>query len=221
MSRFGDGSRLVTHDKPNVYGRYFRCSKRTSEHLHMTTHALANLSRKDNRQYRLVIIQGCYNTGVELSAGTHDYDACLDVRIEGMPYPEATSFLRRHGWAAFYRQPPTFSAHIHMISLPPYQYRWVRRVGTYVPGQVADYYAKPPRDGLVSNNVDNSWHPANIRDTIFHYQEWMRTKSLLNRLVDVRRQRAGVIRKIQDLRQLAKRLAGRADDLEDRVKGLS
>ena len=38
-----------------------------------------------------------------------------------------------------------------MISLPPYMLRWARAVGYLVPGQVQDYYAEPPKDGLASH----------------------------------------------------------------------
>jgi hypothetical protein len=217
----GDGGAIITYTQPNIYGRYFKCSKRTAAHLDSTKQALARKAKRDNKTYRLIIIQGCYNTGVAASAGTHDKDSCLDIRIDGMSYEEAQRFLRQQGWAAFYRKPPTFSVHIHMVSLPPYKYEWVAPVGEWVPGQVADYYAVPPLDGLVSNLVDNTWHPADIRATVFSYSNWLKAQTLTQRVVDLKRRKAGAIRKIQDLRELVKRLTGKIDDLEKRVEGLS
>lgn len=216
-----DGSRLITYTQPNIYGRYFKCSRRTAGALDYTKMQLAKKAKRDNKSYRLVIIQGCYNTGVAASAGTHDFDACLDVKIEGMSYPEAQTFLRKYGWAAFYRKPPTFTEHIHMVLLPPYMLRWVAPVGQWVPGQVTDYYAEPPLDGLTSNAIDYSWHPPDIRATIFNYDEWLKIKSLLRTTLDLRQKKAAAIRKIQDLRDYVKRLTGRIEELEKRVDGLS
>lgn len=217
----GSGGALITYTQPNVYGRYFKCSKRTAAHLDFTKEALARKAARDGKAYKLVIIQGCYNTGVAASAGTHDFDSCLDIRIDGMSYEDGQTWLRKQGWGAFYRKPPLFSVHIHMISLPPYKYDWVAPVGEWVPGQVSDYYAEPPLDGLVDNLVDNTWHPADIRATIFSYSNWLKKQSLTKRVLDVKRRRAGVIRKIQDLQDLARKLAGKQADLEKRVEGLS
>ena len=47
------------------------------------------------------------------------------------------------------------------------------KVGIYVPGQIADYCAEPPRNGLSGHPTDRSWHPENIRATIFDFDKWM------------------------------------------------
>jgi hypothetical protein len=105
-----------------VAGVTFRCSNRVYWHLRWTIWWLALHYPKA----RLHIYQGCYNTGVRLSAGTHDYDAVFDVWITGGvlgrdPW-RAQRVLRGRGWAAWFRHTGSWAArtawHIHMISLP-------------------------------------------------------------------------------------------------------
>jgi len=149
---------MVTYKHPNIFGQFFRCSRRTAAHLDYTRARLA----KVNPRAVLHIIQGCYNTSVSASAGTHDFDAVLDVAIAGMDWPDAQLFLRRCGWGAWWRKPPTFTNHIHMISLG-----YTSHVGIYVPGQVADYWAD--RSGLVGHVPDNTPHPQ--PQFIFNFYE--------------------------------------------------
>jgi hypothetical protein len=146
-----------------IAGRTFKCTRRTEAHLLWTIARLAVL----HPQARLVIIQTCYNTGVSASAGTHDFDAVFDVQIVGLDWFTAQRFLRAHGWAAWVRQPPAFSFHIHMVSLG-----YVGKVGIFVPGQVADYYNH--RSGLSGHVPDTTWHPDDIDSTIFDFEEWER-----------------------------------------------
>lgn len=107
-------------------GSTFRCSDRTYNHLRSTRWRL----RLRYPLAKLEVIQGCYNTSIAASAGTHDYDAVLDVRITGLPgrtaerrWLKAQAFLRSHGWAAWWRHTGTWRPmtnwHIHMISIPP------------------------------------------------------------------------------------------------------
>lgn len=138
-----------------VYG-----SRRSIAHLEATDQA----ARKEFG-VGLAILQSAYNVGVAASAGTHDKDKVYDVYIPGVDWWTAQKFLRQQGWAAWFRYPPTFSAHIHMVSLGGNT-----PVGVYVPGQVADYYAH--RDGLAGHAGDSSWHPADINKTIFDYAAW-------------------------------------------------
>jgi hypothetical protein len=215
----GDGGAIITYSQPNIYGRYFKCSKRTAAHLDSTKAALARKAKKDGKSYSLRIIQGSYNTTVEASAGTHDKDAVLDSEISGMDWAEAQSFLRKQGWAAWWRKPPTFGNHIHMVSLPPYKYDWVAPVGYLVPGQVSDYYAH--KSGLSGHVADPTWHPEDIRATIFNYSNWVKAQTLTARVVDLKRRKATAIRKIQDLRELVQRLSGKIGELDKRVEGLS
>jgi hypothetical protein len=145
---------------------------------------------------RLVILQPCYNRGVEASAGTHDFDGVLDVQITNLDWGKAQSFLRGSGWAAWHRTPAQgFSDHIHMATIPPglsgrptaqqvgqaYAKLGIK-VGKYIDGgwttsdphritatcQVADYFAHAY--GLANAHTsgsDNSWFPADIAATIY------------------------------------------------------
>jgi hypothetical protein len=140
----------------------------------------------------------------------------LDVEIVGMDWSNAQGFLRRCGWAAWWRKPPTFDDHIHMVSLG-----YPGQVGVFVPGQVADYYAH--RTGLAGHAADPSWFPADIDSTVFDYDQWKAAHMPLNkddldniravvkeavaaeldRPVDVKK---GDVVKKRSLRQMAKEL---------------
>jgi hypothetical protein len=152
--------------RANIAGRTFTCTRRTEAHLLWTIARLAKL----HPGARLVIIQTCYNSGVSASAGTHDFDAVLDVQIVGLDWWAAQRFLRAHGWAAWVREPPTFTWHIHMASLG-----YVGRVGIFVPGQVDDYYRHAfGLAGQHETGSDDSWFPDDIDATIFDFQQWER-----------------------------------------------
>jgi hypothetical protein len=183
----GDGSKIVWHTQPNMYGRYFKCSKRSSAHMAWTVKQLAKKAAKDKKAYLFIIIQGMTNTGVSASAGTHDYDACVDVKIEGMTWAAAQRFLRSCGWAAFWRKPSQgpWSDHIHMASLPKFMLQFVARVGIWVPGQIRDYYNK--LNGLSSHAPDNTWHPKDIKETIFQYQDYVDAMSSQERLENLQK----------------------------------
>jgi hypothetical protein len=146
-------------------GRVFKATRRTAAHIEWTIEQL----QADHPNASLRIIQTCYNTGVSASAGTHDFDAAFDVEIVGLDWWTAQGWLRAHGWAAWVRQPPVFSWHIHMVSLG-----YPGRVGIFVPGQVSDYYNH--RSGLSGHVADNTWHPADIDSTIFDYPAFLRSK---------------------------------------------
>lgn len=165
-----------------IGGRTFKCSRRTAAHLLWTIARLKAL----HPQARLEVIQGCYNIGVDASAGTHDLDACLDVRIAGLGWWEAQDFLRACGWAAWVRQPPAFSWHIHMVSIG-----YPGPVGVYVPGQVDDYYRHTfGLKGQHNTDLDKTWFPGDvginppvgtptewrtaINKTVFDYPAWVR-----------------------------------------------
>jgi len=189
----GNGSKIIYYSKPDMYGRKFQCSKRTAAHLDRTFARLAKKAEKDGKKYTLQIIQPSFNTGVSASAGTHDYDAVFDVKIVGMTWAAAQKWLRQQGWAAWWRKPPTFSDHIHMVSLPDYMLEFVARVGIYVPGQVQDYYAK--KDGLASHAPDATWHPKDIKATIFDYAAYEEALSL-------RQKATRLLRRITDAKTL-------------------
>lgn len=192
-------SEIIYYSQPNIYGAKFRCTRRTAALLDRTKARLKKKAEKDKKNYYLRIIQGCYNTSVDASAGTHDYDACLDVEIVGMSWYDAQRWLRSQGWAAWVRVPPTFSYHIHMIALPPYKTNFVSRVGEWVPGQVTDYYAH--LSGLVGSAYDNTWHPDNIKKTIFNYNAYIMAQKVREQIQKLVRQKNRIADKINNLRK--------------------
>lgn len=146
-------------------GKTFRATRRTVAHLDWTVQLLGLL----HPNARLVIIQPCYNTGVAASAGTHDLDAVLDFRIDGLDWWAAQKFMRQCGWACWYRFPPTFTPHLHAVSLG-----YPGAVGIFVPGQVDDYYRHAlGLKGQHDSGIDKSWFPPNIAKTIFDYPAWL------------------------------------------------
>jgi hypothetical protein len=135
------------------------CGRRTAAHLDYTRSRLPS-------GCELFIIQGAFNTGVEASKGTHDYDAVLDVGIFGMDWWDAQRFMRECKWAAWYRFPPTFDGdHLHVVSLGT-----TAKVGEYVPGQIDDYYHG--RNGLAGHAADTTWRPSRI--TVFEYNSFLK-----------------------------------------------
>lgn len=140
------------------------------------------------------IFQPAYNKGYKPSAGTHDYDACVDVHIPGVGWLKQQGFFRRHGWGCWWRKPPTFINHIHGFTLPLQE--GVDRsddyaiagftVGKFIDGgwslygrkiasaQLTSYYQH--RSGLKGNAKDNTWFPPNIKATIFDLPEFVKTQ---------------------------------------------
>lgn len=170
----------VMWSKRDIYGRAVVGSLRTIAHLdHLDTLAVKKFG------VGIEVMQGPFNTGVAASEGTHDYDACLDVRIPGVDWLTQQSFFRANGAAAYYRKPPAFTVHIHYFCLPPREGDYVNddyrtsgfKVGRLVDGgwslfgrtvassQIEDYYAH--RTALAGHAVDPTWFPPNIEVTIF------------------------------------------------------
>lgn len=152
-----------------IAGKTFRATARTAAHIKWTIDELNRL----HPEARLVILQPCYNTGVAASAGTHDYDAVLDYRIDNLDWWAGQRFLRSKGWAAWFRHEGAWANpaawHFHAISLG-----YVGRVGIYVPGQVEDYYAHAyGLKDLHRAGSDTSWFPPDIKATVFSYQNWL------------------------------------------------
>lgn len=161
-------------------GKVVTGSLRTIAHLdHL------NILSKARFGVGIVIVQGPYNTGVSASAGTHDYDACWDGYIPGVPWLDQQKFFRTHGSGAYWRKPPSFGNHIHGFTLPPREGASVSddyqvagfKVGKYVDGgwslygrkvgssQIQDYYEH--KTALAGHAHDPTWFPTNIAATIF------------------------------------------------------
>lgn len=162
VTDYSDPNRKVKWFKNDIYGDPVYGGLRTIAHLDATS-----LAALEEFGHELEVLQGAYNTDVEASAGTHDLDRALDVFIPTADWWAAQWFLRLHGWAAWYRYPPLFGSHIHMITLGG-----TGPVGYLIPGQIADYYAH--KTGLSGHAADTSQHPADIDSTIFDFQEWER-----------------------------------------------
>ncbi len=179
----------VKWSRKDMYGRDVTGSLRT----------IAALDRTDALAVKrwgvhIVVIQPPFNKGVAASAGTHDYDACLDVYIPGVAWRIQESFFRANGWGAYWRRPPKFGHHIHMFVLPVQEgvdrtddYREGGfKVGRFVDGgwslfgrrttsaQVGAYYEH--RDALASNAKDDGWFPASIKATIFNLGAYLKSQ---------------------------------------------
>jgi hypothetical protein len=152
-----DLTEKVTYSQPSTGHGFFQCSKATANHLDYTKQRLA----KQHPSARLIIIQGCYHDDVDVSAGTHDKDRCLDVMIVGLTWSAAQRFLRSCGWAAWWRKPSQgpWSDHIHMCSLV--HPHLAIPVGVFVPGQIEDYYLHAfGLAGMHNVDLDKSWFPG-------------------------------------------------------------
>jgi hypothetical protein len=153
-------------------GKTARMGRRTAAHVDYTIWRLSI----EHPGATLHIIQSAYNTGVAASAGTHDRDGCLDVYIEGLSWWDAQWFLRKHGWAAWYRFPPAFGHHLHIISLG-----CTGPLGIFVPGQINDYYRHAlGLKGQHNSGADHSKFPPNIAATIFDYPAWLEQKEYID-----------------------------------------
>lgn len=181
-------TKMLWRDK-TMYGRPVYGSFRTLCHLD-------RLDRIARRKYGqgIVVIQSAFNTTVSASAGTHDFDACLDIYIPGVSWWEQQRFLRANGFACWYRHPPLFGNHIHGFTLPEREGRSISddykvhgfKVGKYVDGgyatygrlvtssQISDYYNHA--FGLSNQhtpNSDRSWFPDDIEATIFDLNKFV------------------------------------------------
>src|SRR5262245_31123477 len=106
---FLDGPRTAGDPDPaqrvsvDIAGRRFDAGNRTAAHLRWTIRRLA----KRRPDARLEIIKPCYVVippgHDDPSAGTHDGDGVLDVEVHGMRWMAAQKFLRKAGWAAWWR----------------------------------------------------------------------------------------------------------------------
>lgn len=181
-------------------GETFKCSRRTRSALYKLRDDLKvrfpNANGPGKPAY-VKVFQGCFQDPdhVPASKGTHDYDACLDIRIVGITWSKAQAFTRWRGWFSWWRKRSEgpWIDHIHMGLLPPgiavshpnaeqvgnaYIGRGLK-VGTLVDGgksstgrtftssQAVDYLANPPRNGMKGHAIDYSPRPTNPHRYIF------------------------------------------------------
>jgi hypothetical protein len=171
-------TKIVRWSKRDVDGRVVKGSLRTICHLNR----LNNLSLKKHG-VALRIIQPPFNTDVPASAGTHDFDCCVDLYIAGIDWHKQQRFFRANGLGCWYRHPPLFGNHIHGFTLPlregvVHEDDFATQVGSFVPGQLVDYYnhAFGLKDQHTPNS-DQSWFPNNIDATIFDLQRYIRARA--------------------------------------------
>ena len=157
-----DGAQVIT---VTLGDKTFRAGRRTTAHIEFT---IAELEREHPGAH-LHIIQPCYNDGVSASEGTHDKDGVIDVEIVGLSWPDTQTFMRRKGWAAWWRHAwQGFSHHVHAVSLG-----CPGPVGEFVPGQIDDYHAHAwGLAGLHDPGSDPTWFPPDIDSTVFDYAAW-------------------------------------------------
>lgn len=188
-----DPTRMAQWSQRTSSGKVIKGSLRTIAHLDAT-------HRRALRRFNsgLVVFQGPYNNTVAASAGTHDLDSVVDLYIPGVGWWDQQAFFRAQGWAAWYRYPPAFGSHIHMLSIPP-QRGVIRtddyrdngfKVGIYVDGgvsqhgrqttssQLADYYAGAlGLSGQHTPGSDRSWRPWDIKATIFNLSRYIERRA--------------------------------------------
>lgn len=180
--------------KVHRLGHTFRASRRTVACLDRTI-------RRFKRQFpeaRLVIFQTPYNTGVKASEGSHDYDCSFDFGFTGKikgrtrraKWRRFERFMRDSGWGIWWRHTGTWAPerrwHLHGFPLPVGLERFSTRVGylvdggmsstgrTFASSQLADYTARPMRNGLASHDPDTGWKLLRpIRETVFDYRRWV------------------------------------------------
>lgn len=184
---------LVQWSQRDYQGDIVKGSFRTICHLdRLNRLAIAKYGRG------IVVIQPPFNTGVAASAGTHDFDACLDIYIPGVDWAEQQRFFRANGLGCWWRKPPSFGNHIHGFTLPLREGQSISddfkvggfKVGKYVDGgwclygrqitssQLGDYYAQAHGlSGQHTPGSDNSWHPGNepggVKATIFDLDQYI------------------------------------------------
>lgn len=184
-----EGNKKMKWSKKTYNGKTVFGSFRTICHLNrLNTLAVRRFGRE------IVVLQGPFNTTVAASAGTHDFDACLDVYIPGVGWWDQQRFFRANGFGCWYRHPPAFGNHIHGFTLPPHSGSSVAddfrrhgfKVGIYVDGgystrgglvtssQLLDYYNHAfGLSGMHNKGSDRSWFPRNIESTIFNLKNYV------------------------------------------------
>lgn len=187
-------SALCTWSKKGTSGQTVKGSFRS----------LCALNRANNLAMRkfgtgVEVIQSAFNTVVRASAGTHDFDACFDLRIDGVGWWDQQHFFRGScGIGGWYRHPPLFGNHFHGFVLPPRHGSGISddyrqsglKVGKYVDGgwstegakvtssQIEDYYNHAfGLSGQHEKNSDKSWFPRDIEDTIFNLRAYVEKRA--------------------------------------------
>jgi hypothetical protein len=175
-----NSTKIVRWSKRDTSGRVVKGSLRTICHLNRLNNLALN-----RHGVEIEIIQPPYNTTVAASAGTHDFDCCVDLYFPGLAWYTQQRFFRANGLGCWYRHPPLFGNHIHGFTLPKPEGEshlddFATPVGTFVPGQLDDYYRHA--FGLKNqhdSNLDHSWFPSDINATVFDLGAYIRRRQEL------------------------------------------
>lgn len=108
---------------------------------------------------RIVPVQGSFSNAVKASGATHAGGGAVDISVNGLSLQERRSlvrWLRRSGWAAWYRPPVRnlWGAHIHAILLGN------KTASAAAKWQMSEYLAD--RNGLTNAAPDRAWRPSPI-----------------------------------------------------------
>lgn len=195
------GRRLDWHNPPHANAM---CSLVLNDEKYKGSfRTLCHLNRLNNLAIKrfgtgVTVIQSDWHTGVPASAGTHDYDSCWDLKIEGVGWWRQQRFFRANGFACWYRHPPLFGNHIHGFTLPPHRgsdpnedFRRIGiKVGKYIDGEVSleghvvvssqihDFYHHA--FGLAGQHEagsDSSWFPQDIAATAFNLRAYVQRRA--------------------------------------------
>lgn len=160
--------RKVWVDLPTTFSTGFWAGNQTAVHVEWTK------AKAEKLGYVFRVLQGCYHTGYEPSAGTHDKDQVLDMILLDqhggiVPGKIQSHFFRWHYWWGWWRTPEQgFPYHFHGIS----GRRRQCAIGDYVPGQITDWKNKAL--GLKDHHTPGSDpmpYPANHATYYFPYHD--------------------------------------------------
>lgn len=198
-----DGRPINWHNPPNPQTRVAWTKKTIwGERITGSFRTICHWDHLNRLAYRrwgvgINFIQGCYNTDVSASEGTHDYDAVGDAWIPGVDPWTQQRFFRRNGAGGWIRKPPMFTWHYHFFTLPHREGSNVSddfrshgfKVGIYVDGgystrgglitssQIQDYYNEAyGLSGMHTPGSDNTWFPENKASTIFNLHKFVQKR---------------------------------------------
>lgn len=162
-------------------GRTFRAGS----YLLAALFALQDWLDRYHPNYYVYVIQGAYNVGVGLSAGTHDRDGCVDIAIINRKtgrrmWLPALRWIRSNHFYGWLRNTGTWlritAWHFHII-VAGIEHQDCP-LGVFVPGQIVD--AKTGRTGLKGHLFDRTWRPKVY--TPFPYVAWVKKEALMAQL---------------------------------------
>ncbi len=138
--------RVKTNPYERIWWRGFAMDRRTVS-------ALEWVEKKTGQT--IIITQGSYNPGgVSASGGTHDGGGVVDIRtihLSRRQRVQLMHWLKKAGFAAWYRKPPVFPYHIHAVLLDH------RSASPAAKAQMVSYLNH--RNGLVGDAYDKTFRP--------------------------------------------------------------